>query len=78
MRGRRLPSLGVAQQQPAGAAGLISHVGAHHPCPGSRRGLPYSAHQGKKSMNRQTLDDLKQQIPLMGYLQRVQLLVSQP
>jgi hypothetical protein len=29
-------------------------------------------------MNRQTLDDLKQQIPLMGYLQRVQLLVSQP
>jgi hypothetical protein len=28
MRGRRLPSLGVAPQQPAGAAGQISHVGA--------------------------------------------------
>src|SRR5260370_23056402 len=42
---------------------------AHHPCLGSRRGLPYSAHRGKKSVNRQALDDLKQQIPLMGYLQ---------
>src|SRR5450759_982372 len=44
-------------------------TGAHHPCLGSRRSLPYSAHRGKKSVNRQALDDLKQQIPLMGYLQ---------
>jgi hypothetical protein len=44
-------------------------AGAHHSCLGSQRGLPYSAHRGKKSVNRQTLDDLKQQIPLMGYLQ---------
>src|SRR6516225_971744 len=43
--------------------------GAHHRCLGSQRALPYSAHRGKKSVNRQTLDDLKQQIPLMGYLQ---------
>jgi DNA primase len=42
---------------------------AHHPCLGFRDGVPYSAHRGKKSVNRQTLDDLKQQIPLMGYLQ---------
>jgi DNA primase len=42
---------------------------AHHPCLGSRCGLPYSAHRGKKSVNRQSLDELKQQIPLMGYLQ---------
>ena len=42
---------------------------AHHRCLGSQRALPYSAHRGKKSVNRQTLDDLKQQIPLMGYLQ---------
>jgi hypothetical protein len=42
---------------------------AHHPCLGSRRPLPYSAQRGKKSVNRQALDDLKQQIPLMGYLQ---------
>jgi hypothetical protein len=44
-------------------------MGAHHPCLGSHRALPYSADRGKKSVNRQTLDDLKQQIPLMGYLQ---------
>src|SRR5450432_45078 len=44
-------------------------AGTHHPCLGSQRALPYSAHRGKKSVNRQALDDLKQQIPLMGYLQ---------
>jgi DNA primase len=43
--------------------------GAHHPCLGSQRGLPYSANRGKQPVNRQALDDLKQQIPLMGYLQ---------
>jgi hypothetical protein len=43
--------------------------GAHDPCQGSQRGLPYSAERGKKSVNRQALDELKQQIPLMGYLQ---------
>src|SRR5713226_4449407 len=42
---------------------------AHHRCLGSQRGLPYSRSRGKKSVNRQTLDELKQQIPLMGYLQ---------
>jgi DNA primase len=42
---------------------------AHHPCLGFRDSVPYSAHRGKKSVNRHTLDDLKQQIPLMGYLQ---------
>src|SRR6478672_2081559 len=41
----------------------------YHPCLGSRRRLPYSAHRGKKSVNRQALDDLKKQIPLLGYLQ---------
>jgi hypothetical protein len=42
---------------------------AHHRCLGSQCALPYSADRGKKSVNRQTLDDLKRQIPLMGYLQ---------
>jgi DNA primase len=42
---------------------------AHHRCLGSRRGLPYSADRGKKSVNRQALDELKHQIPLIGYLQ---------
>src|SRR6266436_1449623 len=41
----------------------------HHPRLGSERALPYSADRGKKSVNRQALDELKQQIPLMGYLQ---------
>src|SRR5713101_4194023 len=44
-------------------------TGAHHRCLGSRHALPYSADRGKKSVNRQALDNLKQQIPLMGYLQ---------
>ena len=48
---------------------LVLSADTHHPCLGSRRDLPYSAHRGKKSVNRQALDELKQQIPLMGYLQ---------
>src|SRR5579872_679624 len=42
---------------------------AHHPCLGFSDSLPYSAERGKKSMNRQALDQLKQHIPLMSYLQ---------
>ena len=41
----------------------------HHRCLGSQRALPYSASRGKKSVNREALDELKEQIPLMGYLQ---------
>src|SRR5437879_6010601 len=41
----------------------------YHPCLGSGRGLPYSADRGKKSVSRQALDELKQQIPLLDYLQ---------
>ena len=44
-------------------------TGTHHRCLGSGRALPYSADRGKKSVSRQALDELKQQIPLMGYLQ---------
>jgi DNA primase len=43
--------------------------GTHHPCLGSQRGLPYSANRGEQSMNRIALDELKQQIPLLEYLQ---------
>jgi hypothetical protein len=42
---------------------------AHHPCLGSGHALPYSAHRGKQSMSRQALEELKQQIPLLDYLQ---------
>ena len=41
----------------------------HHPCLGSGRALPYSADRGKKSVSRHALDELKQQIPLLDYLQ---------
>src|SRR2546425_6436911 len=44
-------------------------VDTHHPRLGSERGLPYSADRGKKSVNRYALDELKQQIPLLEYLQ---------
>jgi DNA primase len=41
----------------------------HHRCLGSVRVLPYSAAGGKKSMSCPALDELKQQIPLLDYLQ---------
>src|ERR1700724_3595960 len=41
----------------------------HHPCLGSECAVPYSAARGKRSVNRQALDELKQQIPLLDYLQ---------
>jgi len=44
-------------------------AGAHHRRLGSQRRLPYAANRGKKSVNRQALDELKQQIPLLEYLQ---------
>jgi DNA primase len=42
---------------------------SHHPCLGSGRGMPYSAARGKKSVKRETLDELKRQIPLLDYLE---------
>ena len=41
----------------------------HHPCLGSGHALPYSADRGQKSVSRQAVDELKQQIPLLDYLQ---------
>jgi DNA primase len=42
---------------------------AHHPCLGLDSDPPYSAVGGEKSVSRQALDELKQQIPLLDYLQ---------
>ena len=44
-------------------------AGTHHHCLGSARAVPYSAARGKESVSRQALDELKQQIPLLEYLQ---------
>ena len=41
----------------------------HHPCLGLDRDPPYSAVGGEQSVSRQALDELKQQIPLMDYLE---------
>jgi DNA primase len=41
----------------------------HHPCLGFARRLPYSAAPGTQSVNQKALDELKQQIPLLDYLQ---------
>jgi hypothetical protein len=48
---------------------LLPSLRIHHLCLGSQRSLPYSADRGKQSVNRRALDELKQQIPLVGYLQ---------
>lgn len=47
----------------------IISEGAHHRCLGSRRTLPYSAPRGQKSVNRENLDALKREVPLLDYLQ---------
>jgi DNA primase len=47
----------------------ILFYSAHHSCLGSERWLPYAAARGQKSVNRKVLDELKQHIPLLEYLQ---------
>jgi DNA primase len=41
---------------------------AHHPCLGLECDQPYSATGGRHFVNRKTIDELKQQIPLLDYL----------
>jgi DNA primase len=47
----------------------IFSCSTHHLCLGSERQLPYAVARGKKSVNRRVLDELKQHIPLLEYLQ---------
>src|SRR4051794_870829 len=47
----------------------ISFCSTHHPYLGSARLLPYAPARGKKSVSRKVLDELKQQISLLEYLQ---------
>ena len=64
---RRLVSLLVLDQGRNQKSTLSAD--ADHPRLGSGPALPYSADRGKKSVSRQALDELKQQIPLLDYLQ---------
>lgn len=41
----------------------------HHPCLGLELAQPYSARGGRQFVNRKAIDELKQQIPLLDYLQ---------
>ena len=52
-------------------AGIKGGTSFKHPpsSPGISPRSPYSAVRGKKSVTRQALDELKQQIPLLDYLQ---------
>jgi hypothetical protein len=52
--------------------------GTHHDCLGSARSLPYSAIRGPQSVNRELLDELKRQIPLLDYLQAQDWHPAQP
>jgi DNA primase len=52
-----------------GSDRAILSSSTHHLCLGSERQLPYAAARGKKSVNRRVLDELKQHIPLLEYLQ---------
>jgi DNA primase len=52
-----------------GRGSRMHFCSTHHCCLGSERDLPYAAARGKKSVNRRTLDELKQHIPLLEYLQ---------
>jgi DNA primase len=54
---------------PLESAGVEFSQYAHHPCLGFLRRLPYSAARGKHSVSRKAIDELKQQIPLLDYLQ---------
>jgi DNA primase len=64
----------AASGNPAGGAALANDWlerldFTYHPCLGLDRDPPYSAVGGEQSMNRQPLDELKQQIPLLDYLE---------
>ena len=50
----------------------------HHLCLGSRHNLPYSAVRGQKSVNREDLDALKREVPLMEYLQALGWRATKP
>jgi len=69
-----LPQIGqfVAGRESAldlGAGSAEVFAGAHHPCLGLVGSQAYSAPGGKRAMSWPAVDELKQQIPLLEYLQ---------
>src|SRR5215510_6455200 len=58
------PAIGECLVLVEDLAGPAISCSAHHPCLGSGRAVPYSAHRGQKPMSREALDALKRQIRL--------------
>jgi DNA primase len=50
-------------------SGIEHSATTYHPCLGLERDQPYSARGGRQFVNRKIVDELKQQIPLLDYLQ---------
>jgi DNA primase len=50
-------------------SGMEHSAATYHPCLGLERDQPYSARGGRQFVNRKIVDELKQQIPLLDYLQ---------
>jgi DNA primase len=64
----------AASGNPAGGDALAGYRlerlhSTHHPCLGLDCDPPYSAVGGEQSVSRQAIDELKQQIPLLDYLE---------
>jgi DNA primase len=60
---------GSSGDQVVAGDGLEHFCPTHHPCLGLERDPPYSASGGEQFVNRKAIDELKQQIPLLDYLQ---------
>lgn len=61
--------VGFAGHQTVAGDGMEHFRSVHHRCLGLERRSPYSAPGGEQLMNRKAIDELKQQIPLLEYLQ---------
>jgi len=60
---------GSSDEQDVAESGMEHSAPTHHPCLGLERDQPYSARGGRQFMNRKIIDELKQQVPLLDYLQ---------
>jgi DNA primase len=63
------PHRGFSGEQAVARDGMEYFLSTHHPCLGLERNQPYSALGGEQFMSRKALDELKQQIPLLDYLE---------
>jgi hypothetical protein len=60
---------GSSNKQVVAGSWMEHSAPTHHPCLGLEGDQPYSSRGGKQFVNRKVIDELKQQIPLLDYLQ---------